>query len=77
MTKKTIAFYIDEKICYVCHSLNPLHSCLFKKIKKLNKKTDKKKITTLLHLLYTYDCVYHKAIHPILKILHKKLKVHI
>lgn len=76
MTKKDIVFYLDEKVCYVCHNLNPLHSCLFKKLKKLNKKTNKKKIIILTRLLHVYDYVYHKAIHPILKILHEKLKTY-
>jgi hypothetical protein len=74
MDKKNIFFYIDEKVCSFCHALNPLHSCLFKKIKKYDKKTNKKKIIILTRLLHIYDYVYHKSIHPVLKSLHKKLK---
>lgn len=77
MLKKNISFYLDEKVCHFCHTLNPLHSYLFKKIKKYDKKTNKKRIMLLTFLLHTYDGAYHKVIHPILKSLHKKLKLHI
>jgi hypothetical protein len=74
MDKKNIFFHIDEKVCFFCHALNPLHSCLFKKIKKYDKKTNKKRITVLTHLLHVYNYVYFKIIHPVLNKLHKKLK---
>lgn len=74
MDKKNIFFHIDEKVCSFCHALNPLHSCLFKKIKKYDKKTNKKRITILTLQLRIYNYAYHKVIHPVLKSLHKKLK---
>lgn len=74
MTKKNMLFYLDEKVCHFCHSLNPLHSCLFKKIKKYDKKINKKRIIFLTFLLRIYNYAYHKVVHPVLKSLHKKLK---
>lgn len=74
MTKKDLFFYLDEKVCYLCHKLNPLHSYLFGYIKRLDKKTNKKKILILTRLLHIYNHTYHKTIHPALKSLHKKLK---
>lgn len=77
MTKKNIVFYLDKKVCHLCHVLNPLHSYLLKKIKKYDKKTNKKRIIFLTLLLRIYDYAYHKIIHPILENLHKKLKSNI
>jgi len=74
MTKKSIFFYIDEKVCFCCHILNPLHSRLFKEIEKCNKKTNKTKIMLLTQLLCIYDYLYFKIIHSVLSYIHKKLE---